>query len=383
MEFKAVVTPISEIDERTIVGYSAIFGNIDSGHDRIFYGAFKKTLKENVDRVRHLWQHDRWSPPIASILSLKEVRSDQLPEEVPEKYPGVTGGLQVTRRYLETARGNEVLAAVKSKAIREMSFAYDAVKYDFEEVEIEIVGEDEEEVQKRKMLIRNLREIRLWDTSDVNWGMNALTIANAKTAVPYRDQGIASEDTPWSGPTLSNFTDGTFEELTAAERRRIMAHFTWSANVPPETYGDLKLPHHKAGASGVGAAVWNGVRAAMGALMGARGGLNIPDADRRSVYNHLVGHYKQFDKEPPDFKVIEFVQWSDEFLSDETLSEILAMRKLKDQEVDEVVSLISKLKTIFMSAEPQSPDETQEGKALTAKMLRRLEMMSHNPILYR
>jgi len=60
------------------------------------------------------------------------------------------------------------------------------------------------------------------------------------------------------------------------------------------------LPHHKA--SGQHPVVWRGVSAAMAALFGARGGVNIPDRDRRGVYNHLAKHYKQFDKEPPEFR---------------------------------------------------------------------------------
>ena len=48
--------------------------------------------------------------------------------------------------------------------------------------------------------------------------------------------------------------------------------------------------------------VWRGVAAAMGALLGGRGGVDIPDGDREAVYNHLAKHYAQFDKEVPEFK---------------------------------------------------------------------------------
>ena len=34
-------------------------------------------------------------------------------------------------------------------------------------------------------------------------------------------------------------------------------------------------------------------------------GKDKPDGDRKGVYNHLVKHYKQFDKEPPEFKDYE------------------------------------------------------------------------------
>lgn len=52
-------------------------------------------------------------------------------------------------------------------------------------------------------------------------------------------------------------------------------------------------------------AVWRGVATAMAALLGARGGVDIPTADRRKVYNFLVGYYKKFEKEPPEFRNFE------------------------------------------------------------------------------
>ncbi len=112
----------------------------------------------------------------------------------------------------------------------------------------------------------------------------------------------AEINTPWQKPTLKDFTSKSWEELSDTEKRRIASHFAWAAKMPPDTFGDLKLPHHRAND---GAVVWNGVRAAMAALMGARGGVQIPAGDKRKVYSHLATHYKQFDKTPPNFEALE------------------------------------------------------------------------------
>jgi HK97 family phage prohead protease len=67
-----------------------------------------------------------------------------------------------------------------------------------------------------------------------------------------------------------------------------------------ENFGGYKLPHHDV-KDGRLVSVWGGVRAAMTALLGGRGGTSIPSGDRRAVYNHLVKEYKVHDKEAPDF----------------------------------------------------------------------------------
>lgn len=61
----------------------------------------------------------------------------------------------------------------------------------------------------------------------------------------------------------------------------------------------MKLPHHSPRG---GSIVLRGVNAAMGALLGARGGVKIPGEDRRKVYNHLAAHIRSFDRVPPDFR---------------------------------------------------------------------------------
>lgn len=123
----------------------------------------------------------------------------------------------------------------------------------------------------------------------------------------------APEDERWRKPTLADFTDSSWDELSDREKNRIARHYAWAASLPPETFGDLKLPHHR---PSDGAVVWRGVRAAMAALLGARGGVDIPDEDRRRVYNHLAAHYRQFGKEPPELR-----QYTEEELRDMLESE--------------------------------------------------------------
>lgn len=152
-------------------GIAAVFGNIDSGGDRIMPGAFAKTIQEGKSRVKHLWNHDFSTPPIASITELKEVGRDELPEAVLEYAPEALGGLMVAREYYDTELSNWIVQAIDKGDVSEMSFGFDIIKS----------AESDENDAK----IRNLVELKLFDTSDVLWGMNAATVASgAKSTLP-------------------------------------------------------------------------------------------------------------------------------------------------------------------------------------------------------
>lgn len=287
-------------DERTVTGISAVTGVIDSGFDLIHRGAFKKTIVERFDRVKHLWQHDMRMPPIASIVKMEEITRGALPKKVKDKYPDAKGGLLVKRRYLETARGDEILAGIKSDppAINEMSFGYDAVKYDFEELK---------EGDYKGYMVRNLREIRLWDTSDVIWGMNQATVANVKLALQFKDTGtVADKEEKWSPPVLSDFTDEEeFENLSTFEKQRIASHFALIAQDPPKKFDDLLLPHHVPAKEGVGPAIWKGVSAAMDDLVQVSE--KMPADSQQPNYHHLSKHFEQFEEEAPQIKYLQLL----------------------------------------------------------------------------
>jgi HK97 family phage prohead protease len=168
-EMKCLPVFIKEISGRLVTGFASIFGVLDSYDDIVQPGAFAKTLVEQDGRVKHFWQHQYWMPPTAAIRELREVGRDELPEAVLAKYPESTGGLLVKREYLDTPRGNEILSGIESGAINEMSFMFNVINAQFVEKTI---------VERGKVSIRYLLELRLWETSDVTWGANAATVAS-------------------------------------------------------------------------------------------------------------------------------------------------------------------------------------------------------------
>lgn len=107
--------------------------------------------------------------------------------------------------------------------------------------------------------------------------------------IPYKKYPTADPDMAWDGPA----------QIKAADVDTLLLICAWYDETKADVKGSYKLPHHLAENKNV---VWKGVTAAMGALLGARGGVDIPDDDRKGAFNHLAKHYKQFEKDPPEFK---------------------------------------------------------------------------------
>lgn len=126
-------------------------------------------------------------------------------------------------------------------------------------------------------------------------------VPKVAAAIPLIKNGVAPddvsrekapEDESWEAPTLSDFTDQSWDELSDTEKRRIAGHYAWAAAMPPEKFGDLKLPHHR---PSDGAVVLEGVTNAAARLPQT----DIPGEDVAEVQEHLGSHYRQFGRTPP------------------------------------------------------------------------------------
>ena len=102
----APVGELIDADEKAgiIKGYGSYFGNKDSDNDVIAKGAYKKTIAENGDRVKYLYQHDM-NQPIGKMTELYE--DDK--------------GLVFVAEIAKTQLGNDVVQLMKSGVITENS----------------------------------------------------------------------------------------------------------------------------------------------------------------------------------------------------------------------------------------------------------------------
>lgn len=195
----------------------------------------------------------------------------------------------------------------------------------------------------------------------------------SKGAIPFKETGKEAEDASWDAGA----------EVRQAEVEDLKIMCAWVNNAEADLKTSYKLPHHKAKGHNV---VWRGVTAAMGALLGARGGVQIPEGDKRGVYNHLSKHYKQFDKEPPEMREYTEPELRETFddVWYEELGDIITMemgnadieaksgRVLSEKNRSIVKRCIDALTEVFNASEP--PEEG--GKELTEEQKKRREKLS-------
>lgn len=160
-----------DLATRTVTGISSILGVKDDARDILENGAFNKTIEERVNKakkVRFLWNHDQGQPPVAVIKSMNVLGRDQLPEAVLKDFPEATGGVEVTRSYHDFPNADAVFKNLVADGLNEMSFGFIPIKYQF-------IKESDD--QPMYLQTRRVQELKMFEVSDVQWGMNPATIA--------------------------------------------------------------------------------------------------------------------------------------------------------------------------------------------------------------
>lgn len=150
------------------------------------------------------------------------------------------------------------------------------------------LSEDEEEVEIKEEFIT--AKSRGGDSGELETETHG-----EKKATPFKSTPT-SEDA-WSGP-------GTIAAIPNDAGADILKQmFAWvDPKGDPDKKSSYKFPHHEWKNDKPGPANLKACTAGIGILNGGRGGANIPDADRKGVYNHLARHLKDGDKEPPELK---------------------------------------------------------------------------------
>ena len=108
-----------------------------------------------------------------------------------------------------------------------------------------------------------------------------------------------------------------------------------------ENFGSYSYPHHKI-KNGKFEVVWRGCATAMAMWMKEINAGNIDKKEGKQGYDHLAGHYKQFDKKPPKFKAegnYTIKELIDDGVDEYTISEFMRL-KSPDELFNEMKSII-------------------------------------------
>jgi HK97 family phage prohead protease len=135
-------SPIGELldaDEKAgvVKGYASVFDNKDSDNDIIKKGSYRKTIAENGQRVKYLYQHDM-DKPLGKMTMLEE--DDK--------------GLVFEAKIAKTTLGNDVIELIKAGVITENS--------------VGILPIQKEMVDG----VRNITEVKLYEVSAVTLAAN-------------------------------------------------------------------------------------------------------------------------------------------------------------------------------------------------------------------
>jgi len=116
-----------------------------------------------------------------------------------------------------------------------------------------------------------------------------------KAAIRSHDSAVTVRE--WDGTAV---VAAIADDASVSDLRSV---FAWvDSNGDPEAKTNYRFPHHHGpgGPANVRALVTG-----IAVLNGARGGITIPDGDRKAVYNHLAAHLRDADREPPELRSAE------------------------------------------------------------------------------
>lgn len=162
--------------------------------------------------------------------------------------------------------------------------------------------------------------------------------------VPYKKYPLMDKGKRWRGRDAERrlrkwaSSDGS-DSKDSMDWAKYRKGFLWYDEENADNFTAYKAPHHDI-EDGEIKTHWRGTVAAMVALLGGRGGLDIPDSDRKRAYNHLARHYRDFDEEPPEFKEYETVEDVITGCKDVTTACLMLEEMFEEREAELIKSLI-------------------------------------------
>jgi len=347
-----------DIENRTLTAMAST-NTVDREGDLILSSAFDVSayMKNPVILANHTYHTANGNSPV--IGKALEVRSTD-------------EGLEFTMQFAQTELADEYFELYKDGFMKAFSVGFIPIKY---------VAPDEEIKAKYKDARRVFTKVELLEISCVAVPANREALVKAanngnsvaksilaeietKGALPYADLPIHEDlNRKWdAAAAVKRVKNWASDEEGNVDFKKFSKAFLWVADDGKDKITGYKLPFADV-IDGELKAIWRGVAAAMQAVLGARGGVDIPESDRKKVYNNLVKYYKKFDKEPPEYKqsIIEFVKYITEEDTEQKAGAVL--NKRNKERLQKIIELANE---ILSEAEKENEPETNSSKLYEA-----------------
>jgi len=276
LETRTVKFELREMSEEGIFqGYASVFNEKVPDFDEIVLpGAFKQTLNHHGGRVAILDNHDTRNE-IGTGIEATEDKNGLL----------VTGQLAINVDGVAVQKAKERWALMK---LAKKHGRRTGLSIGFRSIKDEV-----------KQGTRYLQEIALMEYSLTSFpaAPNAL-VTEMRTVVAYQDFPLADVERPWKAAAAEKRWRAKCGGDDNLNWQKYHTGFLWYDAKNPESITSHKLLIVDV-IDGSVKAVPRAIFAAAAAVQGARGGVNIPEADKARVRKHLEKYYKRLDREPP------------------------------------------------------------------------------------
>ena len=243
--------------------------------------------------------------------------------------------------FLDTEGGRETYKTVKNiDELQEWSYALPEIDYEMKEME----GRQ----------IRVLKRIVVPEVSPVLMGSGVntrlLDIKQLKNAI--NSHTTLTSDESWSA---SKNVARLKKDETGKYYRKM---FAWvDPDGDPDIKSSYKFPNHFVSEGGIiESASIKACQNGIAVLNGARGGADIPSADRQGVWRHLAKHLKDADIEPAELK---------SFDSNQDSMKILDHIEYVYSEIKNVLDRLLKINDI----------RSEKGKTISGETLKRIDIL--------
>ena len=185
LSFKSNINSLKDVDtqKRVVTGYLSAFDNKDYDNDVIVKGAFSKSINERKNDIFFLNQHN-WKQPHGKFNILQEDSKGLYFESEP---------------LIDTTYSSDLLKLYDAGVINEHSIGFNTIKSDM----------------NQKTGIRTIKEIKLYEGSNVTLGANSSTPFTGFKSLTLKDINDKSQ-LIYKAIRNGDFTDETFVLLEFA-----------------------------------------------------------------------------------------------------------------------------------------------------------------------